>query len=312
VQAVPAAIAQSNPYPVEALFLHGTDPLTALPGRQEWVAALHQVPFLVRATSWLDESAWQADLVLPESLPLEALDVVTCAPPAGEWVVGLRQPVVTPLQDTRQMGDVIVALAAGLGGSVGRSLPWKSYSDAVATSLPAETLAEMREKGGRWNQPKTDVPGSIPYKFEICSQAIASRMAGTADAAHASQAWPCKGLPPWTPPRFSGDPLQFPLHLLPYRPVPFVENGIRFLPWLSELPLVSGDPWPVRAEINPADAARFGLADGDQVLVESPIGSCKAVAQLSDGVRVGVVAMALGRGAVVDLVVPDEDHWSCV
>jgi anaerobic selenocysteine-containing dehydrogenase len=312
VQAVPAAIAQSNPYPVEALFLHGTDPLTALPGRQEWVAALHQVPFLVRATSWLDESAWQADLVLPESLPLEALDVVTCAPPAGEWVVGLRQPVVTPLQDTRQMGDVIVALAAGLGGSVGRSLPWKSYSDAVATSLPAETLAEMREKGGRWNQPKTDVPGSIPYKFEICSQAIASRMAGTADAAHASQAWPCKGLPPWTPPRFSGDPLQFPLHLLPYRPVPFVENGIRFLPWLSELPLVSGDPWPVRAEINPADAARFGLADGDQVLVESPIGSCKAVAQLSDGVRVGVVAMALGRGAVVDLVVPDEDHWSGV
>jgi len=76
-------------------------------------------------------------LVLPESLPLETLDVVRCAPPAGEWVVGLRQPVVAPLQDTRQAGDVIIAIAAGLGGSVGRSLPWKSYSDALATSLPA-------------------------------------------------------------------------------------------------------------------------------------------------------------------------------
>ena len=55
-------------------------------------------------------------------------------------------------------------------------------------------------------------------KFEFCSQAIASRMAGFPDTAKALQAWPCKGLPPWEPPRFSGDPLQFPLHLVLYRP----------------------------------------------------------------------------------------------
>jgi menaquinone reductase, molybdopterin-binding-like subunit len=309
VQAVPAVIADGKPYPVSALFLHGTDPLTALPGRQAWRAALHHVPFFVSFTSWLDESARQADLVLPRSLPLETLDVVRCAPPAGEWVVGFRQPVVAPSHDTRQAGDVVVALAAGLGGSVGRSLPWKSYPDAVANSLPAEILADMKEKGGRW---KTDAPASLPRKFEICSQAIASRMEGFPDTAKASQLWPCKGLPPWEPPRFSGDPAQFPLHLVPYRPVQFVEDGMGFLPWLNELPLVSGDPWPVRAEINPADAARIGLADGDRVLVESPVGSCPAVVQVSDGVRVGAVAMALGKGGVIDLVVPDEDRCSGV
>jgi anaerobic selenocysteine-containing dehydrogenase len=90
----------------------------------------------------------------------------------------------------------------------------------------------------------------------------------------------------------------------------FVEKGMAFLPWLNELPLVSGDPWPVRAEINPADAARSGVTDGDRVLVASRIGSCEAIAQVSDGVRAGVVAMALGKGGVVDLVVPDEDRWS--
>jgi anaerobic selenocysteine-containing dehydrogenase len=136
-------------------------------------------------------------------------------------------------------------------------------------------------------------------------------MAKASDTAQ-SQAWPCQGLPLWEPPRFSGDALQFPLHLVPYRPVQFVEDCGRFLSWLSELPLVSGDPWPVRAEINPADAVRFGLADGDRVLVESPIGSCKAVVRLSEGLYAGVVAMALGKAGVVDLVVPDEDQLSGV
>jgi menaquinone reductase, molybdopterin-binding-like subunit len=312
VQAVPEAIAQAKPYPVEAMFLHGTCPLGALPGRQAWVAALAQVPFLVRFTSWLDESAGQADLVLPESLPLETLDVVQPATDSGESLLSLRQPVVAPLSGTRQVGDVIVALAAGLGGSVGRSLPWKSYSEAVAKALLAETWDDVKKKGGQWNESETDRPVNLPRRFEIGSKAIVARMAGFPDAAKAAQAWPCQGLPPWEPPRFSGDPRQFPLQLVPYRPVQFVENGGRFLPWLSELPLVSGNPWPLRAEINPADAAQLGLADGDQVLVESPVGSCRAVAQLSDGVRVGVVAMALGKAGVIDLVVPDEDQLSGV
>ena len=205
VQAVPAAITQSSPYPVEALFLHGTEPLAALPGRKAWHTALQRVPFLVRFASWLDESAREADLVLPGALPLEALDLVQPATDSGEPLLGLRQPVVAPLSGTRQAGDVIVALAAGLGGSVGRSLPWKNYADAVANSVSAETLADMKEKGGQWNESKTDLSARPPRKFEIGSPAIASRMADFPDTAKAAQAWPCKGLPPWEPPRFSGN-----------------------------------------------------------------------------------------------------------
>jgi biotin/methionine sulfoxide reductase len=279
---------------------------------------------LVRFASWLDDSAREADLVLPESLPLEALDVVQPATDSGEPMLSLRQPVVAPLTGTRQAGDVIVALAAGLGGSVGRSLPWKSYADAVAKSLPARLLDSMKEKGAWWVECGDedllcklglDEPSRFPTpsrKFEIGSSAIASRMAEFPDTAKAAQTWPCKGLPPWEPPRSSGNPQKFPLQLVPYRPVQFVENDGPFLSWLSELPLVSGNPWPPRAEINPADAAQLGVADGDQVLVESSIGSCPAIAQVSDGVCVGAVAMALGQGGVADLVVYDEDRWSGV
>ena len=72
------------------------------------------------------------------------------------------------------------------------------------------------------------------------------------------------------------------------------------------------NPWLLRAEINFADAARFGLADGAEVLVESSVGSCKAIAQVGDRCGVSVVAMALGKGGVVNLVVPDEDRLSGV
>ena len=75
---------------------------------------------------------------MPESLFLESLDLVRAAPFAGEAVLGFRQPVVAPLHDTRQSGDVILAVANRLGGSVGRALPWKSYSDAVAKSVSGD------------------------------------------------------------------------------------------------------------------------------------------------------------------------------
>jgi Anaerobic dehydrogenases, typically selenocysteine-containing len=309
---------------VDVLFLHGADPLATLPDRKAWAWALGTATTVVSFSAWLDETAQQADIVLPVSLPLESWDVVRSAGGTGEPVLSLRQPVIAPLHDTRPVGEFILALAARMGGSFAQSFPWKSYQEAVTARLQGlldssaegdapedmkSLLADMKEKGGWWREPakagaRTGAFPTPSHKFEICSSAIAERMG------EAAEAWPCQGLPPWEPPRFSGDPLQFPLQLVPYRPVHFVEDGMRFLPWLSELTLVSGDPWPVRAELNPADAARFGVADGDRVLVESLIGSCEAIAQLSDGVCAGVVAMALGKAGVVDLVVPDEDRWS--
>ncbi len=142
---------------------------------------------------------------------------------------------------------------------------------------------------------------------------LSRRDGGIADTVEGVQAWPCKGLPPWEPPRFSGDPLQFPLHLVPYRPASVrrkwharssvAEVSCRWFRAIlgrcgrrSILPTLHGSVWLTVTE----------------VLVESSVGSCAAVAQVSDGVRAGVVAMALGKGGVVDLVVPDEDRLSGV
>jgi hypothetical protein len=44
--------------------------------------------------------------------------------------------------------------------------------------------------------------------------------------------------------------------------------------------------------------------------VQSPAGSCQAVVRISEGLYPGVVAMALGKREVLDLIVPDEERLS--
>jgi len=57
----------------------------------------------------------------------------------------------------------------------------------------------------------------------------------------------------------------------------------RQLPWCREL-------WPApRFEINPADAARMGIEQGDWIWVESPWGKIREVAELFQGIKEGSV-----------------------
>jgi len=74
----------------------------------------------------------------------------------------------------------------------------------------------MKEKGGRWNEPKTDLPARLSRKFETLFSGDSRRAWQEPPTARRPRGpWPCKGLPAWEPPRFSGDPLRFPLHLVP-------------------------------------------------------------------------------------------------
>ncbi|MFN2431435.1 MAG: molybdopterin-dependent oxidoreductase [Gemmatimonadota bacterium] len=101
---------------VQVLLVHGANPVFTLPPALGFAEALRNVPFKVSLSTFYDETAAYADLLLPASHGLESWgdsEVV-------DGVRALQQPVTPPLYDTRVLGDILLrsAHAAGVAGDL--------------------------------------------------------------------------------------------------------------------------------------------------------------------------------------------------
>lgn len=271
VLAVPDAILNEKPYPVELLLLYRSNPIFSKPGAAKWQRAMAKAPFAVSFSPIFDESTRWADLLLPDLTYLESWDLVFPARATG--VVSLRQPVVLSPTKAMQTGEVILRLAAALGGQVALALPWKSYRDAAGARLDlvaAETegvLDELGEKGA-------------------CK--LVRKAAGVATSlVDVSPAIPTKATT-------LGDPVQYPFVLCPFRDRGYAEGGFRQFPRLAELPGAAGDPWPGYVEISAEDAARLKVEDGAWLAVTSPVGRVQLRARIHPHLRPGVLGLRLG------------------
>jgi len=81
-------------------------------------------------------------------------------------------------------------------------------------------------------------------------------------------------MPHFEPPRYVGEETVFPLHLITYKLMVHAEGRGANVPLLREVMpphqrgLTNWDTW---AEIHPSTAARYGIADGSYMWVESPV-----------------------------------------
>lgn len=211
---VPAALAGGidAKEPPQALFLYHANPLYDYP-TAGWQEALARVPFIVSFSPYLDETSAHADLLLPDCSFLEKWFYEPLAPSIGVPAVALGRPVIPPLYDTRNTGDVLIALAQAVGGSVGAALPWADFASAIKDRLRGlynsgvgmprratfdEFWAEFKARGvwyvqeyelGRWDQVLTTPSG----KFEFHSQTLAQALGSDDDA---------KLRPQYLPPNF--------------------------------------------------------------------------------------------------------------
>jgi anaerobic selenocysteine-containing dehydrogenase len=260
------------------------DPVHGIPPATGFQEALNKVPFIVSFSTLMDDSALQADLILPDHAALESWGDVL--PPAGSryTVYGLMQPVVTPLHDTRQFADVLLAAASELGGAVAAALPQKSCLELVKGTTAKrigptkgegfETVwVDLLRRGGNFDTDKGLGQGQ-GYHWAAASS-----------------------LPDPGRPKFAGDEKQFPLHLQVYPSSAFRDGRGAPLPWLQQLP----DPmttvvWDSWIEINPATAAGLDISQGDLVEVASPRGALRLPAVIYPGIRPDLVAIPLGQG----------------
>ena len=115
---------------VEVLFTHGANPAYNAPSGLGFAQAVGQVGFKVSFARVIDETAALADLILPDHDPLEQWN--DFEPRAGTFL--LQQPVMQPVFDTRQSGDVLLALAVQMGGTVASRLAAQNYKEYLQNS----------------------------------------------------------------------------------------------------------------------------------------------------------------------------------
>jgi anaerobic selenocysteine-containing dehydrogenase len=277
---LPAALVARKPYAAQVLLLHHSNPVFSKPGGVAWRQALEAVPFVVSFSPLLDESALGADLVLPEPTFLERWDVVL--PGRATRTLSWQQPVVRPLGDTLATGEVILRLAAALGGSVAEAMPWRSYRQAVEAGLaklPAdlgEILAKL-EGEGAWVAPPAAADLAVGWRGQ------------------GPRLLDVRGAIPAVLPAPEGEAAGFPFLLVPFRGTGYAEGGIRHLPYLRELPLARGGRRPV-IEMATLDARNLGVRDGDPVVVESAQGSLAMAARVHAGLCPGTLGLPLGLG----------------
>ncbi len=269
-----ALIARMRAGRVQVLLVHQADPAYLLPKRMGFREALANVPFIVSFGSFVDDTTAHADLILPDHTYLESWGLVAGEPSPGVPVLTSRQPVVSPVFDTRPTPDVLISLGKALGGSLAAAMPWASYVDlvrstwaSVAPQQPA-LWSDVRQ-AGLWSG-KAAGPGALRGKTSV---------------------------PAVPAPTFTGSPQEFPFAFYPYVSPSLHDGRAANLPWQQELPdPMTAGVWSSWVELNPATALRLGVAEGDAVQVRSPHGTLEARVHLYPGLHPTVVAMPMGQG----------------
>jgi anaerobic selenocysteine-containing dehydrogenase len=125
------AITQSAQSPVDTLLIFSANPAYTLPDSGAFRRALKKIPYVVSFSPYKDESSYWADLILPDHTYLEKMEDIVWPPGLQYPLYGLSSPIVEPLYDTRNSGDVIIQLAKMVGGAVASSFPWKGFEEAL-------------------------------------------------------------------------------------------------------------------------------------------------------------------------------------
>ena len=261
-------------------------------------------------------SAKFADVVLPATIGLERDDI---GYGAGEGhIVAMRQ-AVPPLGQARDDYAIFADLADRLGAHAayteGRdTMGWLRELYATTSRRAADLDIALPDFDTFWQQGVIDLrehdrpsilleafrrdPERHPLKtpsgrIEIFSETIAGFALPD-----------CPGHPAWLEPAEWLGQADGRLHLLSDQPARKLHSQLDASPYVAQAKRHGREP----IDINPIDAARRGIADGDLVEVFNPRGTCLSAARVTEAVMPGVVRLSTGAWFDVDIQTGVEKH----
>ena len=135
-----AAINNSGKSPVDTLMVFSANPYFTVPDGGGFRDALEKIPFIVSFSPYRDETANMADLILPDHNYLEKMEDMVWPVGLQYPFYGLSKPVVEPVGNTRNLGDVMISLSKAIGDETGSAFPWEDFEEVL--QLRAQGLFE--------------------------------------------------------------------------------------------------------------------------------------------------------------------------
>lgn len=279
---------------IDALLVHNGDPYFTTADSEAVAKAFKKIPFVVSFSSYFDETAFHADLLLPNHHYLERWEDFPTPRGFQKPVLGLLKPVVSPQFDTRHTGDVLIAMAKSLGSVVGDAFPWTDYEAALQEAMgdkwDALRKAGYVEQDGyeplSWSHAFAGTPSG---KFEFAITSL--------DRAGVKIKSDRDYLPHYEPVPAEGAPSAYPLVLIPTELMRLADGAIGNPPFctktLEESELKRNDLF---VEVNPQTAVEHGLSEGKHATLSTPKGSAKVLVHLSEGIMPGVIGLPKGLG----------------
>lgn len=275
-----AEVAETGkPYPVKSLIIYRFDPLYSTPDTKRLIKALDKLDLVVAIDVNWSNTAWYADVVLPETHFLERGDPIQ-ERKGLKPILALRKKVVEPLLDTRPAWRIFKELAERLGfgdkffyKDIDDYNKWKlsdtgidlaAFDEKGVVNLAKDKIYYDREKGLKFKTPSK--------KIEIVSSKMEEN-----------------GLE--SLPAYEGVHVpEGKLRLIIGRNPLYTQGSMSNNKYVKEV------LWDHPIWINKDTAARLGVKDGDSVRVYNEIGSGVATISTTDGIHPEAVFIPHGFG----------------
>ena len=295
------AIITGKPYPVKALVVQGCNPALTWPDSNKVGEALERLDLLVVSDLFMTETAKLADIFLPATAFPER-KIVKDYVFVGLPLIAMSDKIVEPSADCLEDWQ----LWAELGKKMGYAdyFPWQSADELFAYLLEPSgiTLEQLEQNPGgilyrqldrqrKYEEEGLDTPSG---KVELFSQIMAD--------------YGYDPLPTFTEPQENqvGKPglaQGYPFTLITGTRVnAFTHSQHRNIARLRKLV-----PQP-SVEINPDSAKNLGIADGDQVVVQSPKGSIKLQARITADIPPKVLSLQHGWNEANANILTDDEQ----
>ena len=283
-----AILEESGKYPVHGWVIYKQNPLAALVDGNRTLKLMEKMDFICSIDVQPSQTAWMADIILPETTYLERLDPIWT--PGGKVkFITIRQPVVKREGEARTILEIVQGIAAALDKRRTFDPPMskvfgftmEEFVDKQLKPLPIDR--ETLSKQGIWMPTQQEMKLGAYRRGEKEFRTPSGKIEFVSERFRRNGYDP---LPIYEP------PVEEPgkQRLVTGRYAWFTHSANQNNRWLNALH-PENDIW-----INPDVAREKGIRDGEYVTVRSPVGEVKIKAYITPRIRPDTVFICHGFG----------------